>query len=204
MRVRSIKASAALLPLAVLIAGCSGLANKIDGQVDQEAEKASRLSRDVGRTAPGAVMVSKPLVTHETGIWLGKTPIKLGQPSLPPIFYEPTTFDRTINSLTELAERITLRSGIPSKVTPDALNVASGAFRTRVGLPGGAGGGPLLPLPAGLPGDTAPPGAMPAPRNGGGGAQSQAFSDVPNGVRISYSNGPLKGLLDISAARFGV
>lgn len=213
MRVRSVKVSAALLPLAVLIAGCSGLANKIDGQVDQEAEKASRLSRDVGRTAPGAVMASKPLVTHDTGIWLGKTPIKLGQPSLPPIFYEPTTFDRTINSLTELAERITLRSGIPSKVSPDALEVSSNAFRSRfggaAGLPGRAqavgGPGGMLPLPTGLPGEgqSSPvqPGRGPAANTG----QTQpTFTDMPNGVRIAYNSGSLKGLLDTAAARFGV
>ena len=197
-----------LIPVVLVVGGCSGLANKLDTDISQSGDKVQDMVKEVGRTAPGAVLPSTPLVTHESGIWLGKNVVKLGQPALPPIFYEPTTFDRTINSLTELAERITLRSGIPSKVTPDALSVASGAFRTRVGLPGGAGGGPMLPLPAGLPGDTAPPAAMPAAvpalRSAGGGAQSPAFTDVPNGVRISYSNGPLKGLLDTSAARFGV
>ncbi|WP_050468564.1 PilN family type IVB pilus formation outer membrane protein [Herbaspirillum chlorophenolicum] len=208
-----------LLPLAILIAGCSGLANKLEVKVDEEAERAARLSRDVGRTAPGTVMPSSPLVKHEAGIWLGKTPIKLGQPSLPPIFYEPTTFDRTINSLTELAERITLRSGIPSKVSPDALEVSGGAFRSRgvpglPGLPGAAGrgapgmvpgAGPMLPLPAGTPGEgmSSPvqPGRGPAANTG----QAQpTFTDMPNGVRIAYNSGSLKGLLDTAAARFGV
>ncbi|EJN02931.1 PilN family type IVB pilus formation outer membrane protein [Herbaspirillum sp. YR522] len=209
-----------LLPLAVLIAGCSGLANKLEGQVDQEGERATRLSRDVGRTAPGTVMPSSPLVKHEPGIWLGKTAIKLGQPSLPPIFYEPTTFDRTINSLTELAERITLRSGIPSKVSADALEVSGGAFRPRnlAGLPTSANpalraapgmiaqsNGPMLPLPAGLPGEgqSSPvqPGRGPAANTG----QTQpTFTDLPNGVRIAYNSGSLKGLLDTAAARFGV
>jgi len=206
-----------LLPAAALIAGCSGLAGKLDGQVDQEADRASRLTKDVGHTAPGTVLPSTPLVRHETGIWLGKTPIKLGQPSLPPIFYEPTTFDRTINSLTELAERITLRSGVPSKVSPDALEISSAAFRTRFGanslpgrpgLPGqgqqsGAGG--MLPLPLGTPGEAqsspVQPGRGPAANTG----QAQpTFTDMPNGVRISYNSGSLKGLLDTAAARFGV
>ena len=206
-----------LLPLAVLIAGCSGLASKLEGQVDQEAERAGRLSRDVGRTAPGTVMPSTPLVKHESGIWLGKTAIKLGQPSLPPIFYEPTTFDRTINSLTELAERITLRSGIPSKVSPDALEVSGSAFRSRGApvLPGGPAraapgmmaqaNGPMLPLPMGTPGEgqSSPvqPGRGPAANTG----QAQpTFTDLPNGVRIAYNSGSLKGLLDTAAARFGV
>ncbi|WP_443112981.1 PilN family type IVB pilus formation outer membrane protein [Herbaspirillum seropedicae] len=207
-----------LLPLVVVMAGCSALADRIEGNVNQEGDRATRLSRDVGRTAPGSVLPSTPLVKHESGIWLGKTAIKLGQPSLPPIFYEPTTFDRTINSLTELAERITLRSGVPSKVTPDALEVSSAAFRLRGGgmplRPGMMGAGPapaggapvaMLPLPLGAPGEgqSSPvqPGRGPAASTG----QTQpTFTDLPNGVRIAYNSGSLKGLLDTAAARFGV
>ncbi|WP_034300956.1 PilN family type IVB pilus formation outer membrane protein [Herbaspirillum sp. RV1423] len=200
---------AAWVPAVLVMGGCTGLPHKIDNDISQADDKVRNLVKDVGRTAPGAVMPSTPLVTHDSGIWLGKNIVKLGQPALPPLFYEQTTFDRTINSLTELAERITLRSGIPSKVTPDALAVANAAFRTRVNLPGGAGGMP--PLPAGLPGETGSNGAsgmLPAPRatgpNMAGGAGMPTFADMPNGVRISYSNGSLKGLLDTSAARFGV
>lgn len=214
MKNRSNSMSMSLLPLAVLLAGCGDLAQRVDRQVDHEVDKVGQLNRDVGRTAPGAVMASRPLVTHESGIWLGKTAIKLGQPSLPPIFHEPATFDRTIGSLTELAERITLRSGLPSKVTPDALEVSANAFRARFAaaaqpgrvplsaLPGAA---PALPLPAGAPGDGASspvqPGRAPAANTG----QSQpTFTDLPGGVRIAYNNGSLKGLLDTAAARFGV
>lgn len=211
MRTRELKLSA-LLPMAILIGGCSGLANKIEGNVDQESDKASRLTRDVGRTAPGSVLPSKPLVVHDDGIWLGKTAIKLGQPSLPPIFYEPTTFDRTINSLTELAERITLRSGVPSKVSPDALEVSAGAFRSRfggAGLParGSAQGaqGAMLPLPPGLPGEGHSSPVQPGRGSAANTGQSQpTFTDLPNGVRIAYNSGSLKGLLDTAAARFGV
>lgn len=213
MLAKSVKLSTAL-PLALLIAGCANLAGKVEGNIDQTNDKASRLARDVGRTAPGAVILPKPLVTHESGIWLGKNTVKLGQPSLPPIFYEPTTFDRTINSLTELAERITLRAGVPSKVAPDALEISSGAFRSRFGgLPGrggmpsgpSGGAGGMLPLPAGLPGEgqSSPvqPGRGPAAATG----QTQpTFADTPGGVRISYNSGSLKGLLDTAAARFGV
>src|SRR5450830_715522 len=147
-----------LIPVVLVIGGCSGLANKLDTDISQSGDKVQDMVKEVGRTAPGAVLPSAPLVTHESGIWLGKNVVKLGQPALPPIFYEPTTFDRTINSLMELAERFTLRSGIPSKVSPDALAVANAAFRTRVNLPGVGG---MLPLPAGLPGES---GALSAPR----------------------------------------
>ncbi len=200
----------ALVPAILLVGGCTGLSGKIDSDISQADDKVRNLVKDVGRTAPGAVIPATPLVTHDTGIWLGKNVVKLGQPALPPIFYEPTTFDRTINSLSELAERITLRSGIPSKVTPDAIAVAGHAFRTRIGLPGmaGAGAAPgMLPLPPGLPGEAA---AAPAGASGRAaaavpsGAAGNSFADMPNGVRISYGNGSLKGLLDTSAARFGV
>lgn len=202
-----------LLPLTTFVAGCSGLSERIEGLVDRESAKASQLTRDVGSTAPGAVLPAKPLVVHETGIWLGKTAIKRGQSSLPPVFHEPTTFDRTIGSLTELAERITLRSGVPSKVSPDALEVSSAAFRARgaAGQPARAtpGGAVMLPLPAGLPGDpqagavAAQPGrgAVPAPATA---PVQPAFGDLGNGVRIAYNGGSLKGLLDTVAARFGV
>lgn len=210
MKVRSKHTSAALLPLALVVAGCSSMASRLDERVDEKSEQATRLSRDVGHTAPGAVLASRPLVTHNPGIWLGKSAIKLGQPALPPIFYEPTTFDRTIGSLTELAERITLRSGLPSKVAPDALEVSSNAFRSRFGAgglaghAGGAGMAPsMLPLPAGLPGEgqSSP---VQAPRLPAPGTGQPTFTDMPNGVRIAYSSGSLKGLLDTAAARFGV
>ncbi|MPT55602.1 MAG: PilN family type IVB pilus formation outer membrane protein [Alcaligenaceae bacterium] len=199
-----------LLPLAALIAGCSGLSERIESLVDQESSKASQLTRDVGSTAPGAVLPAKPLVVHESGIWLGKTAIKRGQATLPQIFHEPTTFDRTIGSLTELAERITLRSGVPSKVSPDALEVSSAAFRARspAGQPGRAAqGAAMLPLPAGLPGDTPAGGAQPGRGPAAGAATSPvqpAFGDMASGVRIAYNGGSLKGLLDTVSARFGV
>ncbi len=193
-----------LVPVVLLLGACSGLSNKIEADVDKTNDQLHGLVKDVGRTAPGAVMPATPLVTHESGIWLGRNVVKLGQPALPPIFYEPTTFDRTINSLTELAERITLRSGIPSKVTPDALAVSSTAFRTRIGSAGVAGmsgGAGMLPLPTGMPGES---GGAAANRQAGAPGGANTFADMPNGVRIAYSNGPLKGLLDTSAARFGV
>ena len=207
MNPRRLKVSSALLPLALLAAGCSGLAEKVDTGVDRESDRVSRLNRDVGRSAPGAVVATRPLVTHETGIWLGKTAIKLGQPALPPVFYEPATFDRTINSLTELAERITLRSGVPSKVTPDALEISASAFRSRFGgaSPGrGAAPAGALPLPPGLPGDASSP-VQPGRGVAANTGQTQpTFTETPNGVRIAYSNGSLRGLLDTAAARFGV
>ncbi len=193
-----------LIPV-LMLASCTGLSSKINGDVDQSSEKLGKLVKEVGRTAPGTVLPDTPLVTHDAGIWLGKNVVKLGQPALPPIFYEPTTFDRTISSLSELAERITLRSGIPSKVTPDALEISNASFHTKGGSTGTGTTAASMPLlPVGLPG-----GSMPGSRSAALGTPSVStpfptFSEMRNGIRISYSNGSLKGLLDTSAARFGV
>lgn len=199
-----------LAPWALVVGGCTSI-SKMEADVDKASDKTTSLVKEVGRTAPGAVLPSAPLVTHEGGIWLGKNIVKLGQPALPPIFYEPTTFDRTIYSLTELAERITLRSGIPSRVTADTLAVSSMAFRKTAGA--ASVGGAMPPLPAGLPGEpaaaamAAAPGAT-LPRMPSANPPTQQLlplaADAAGGVRLSYANGSLKGLLDTAAARFGV
>lgn len=202
----------ALAPWALVIGGCASI-GKMEADVDKASDKTTSLVKEVGRTAPGAVLPSAPLVTHAGGIWLGKNIVKLGQPALPPIFYEPTTFDRTIYSLSELAERITLRSGIPSRVTADTLAVSNMAFRKTAGA--ATVGGAMPPLPAGLPGEPGAPPVLPAapgaplPRMPSANPPTQqllplAADAAGGGVRLSYANGSLKGLLDTAAARFGV
>ena len=172
---------------ALLLAGCTGLSERVDNNVNQTDTKASGLVRDVGRTAPaGVVGKVHPTVEHQTGIWLSKNVVKVSQPTLPPIFYEPATFDRTVHSLSELAERITLRSGIPTKVSPDALAASSGMAHAGGGANGGnvnAQGEPAVGLPT----------------------QSATHAGKSRGpVRISFANGNFKSLLDTVAARFGV
>jgi type IVB pilus formation R64 PilN family outer membrane protein len=181
MRTKEFSAAACAL---ALLAGCTGLPGKISKSVDEADPKTSRFVREVGRTAPGEVATPKESVVHEQGIWVGKNVVKGGPAALPPIFYESAAFDRSVSSLSELAERITLRSGVPIKVSPDALAIAAG----RAG--GNAAGGAqaaagLPPLPGGAPGAAAP-----ATQGGA--------------IRITYTQGNFKGLLDMAAARFGV
>jgi type IVB pilus formation R64 PilN family outer membrane protein len=172
----------------VLLAGCTGLTGKIGKNVQQADAQLSPLVNDVGRVAPGGVVgKSSPNVVHEGGIWLGKNIVKVGQPSLPAVFYEPATFDRSVNSLTELAERITLRSGIPTKVTPDAIAISSGNAGTSDAASAAA---PAAAMPRGVP-------ALPT-----GGPASANKQTGP--IRITYSSGNFKGLLDTASARFGV
>ncbi|MFC7518879.1 PilN family type IVB pilus formation outer membrane protein [Herbaspirillum sp. GCM10030257] len=170
----------------ILVSGCTGLTEKVNRGVDDTNLKASTLVKDVGRPAPGVVMKSAPTVVHEDGVWLGKNIVKVGQPALPPIFYESATFDRNVHSLAELAERITLRSGIPTKVSPDALAASNGAAPTvgNTQAPiAGAAGAPPLPIQAAPIGSAARPSGP---------------------IRITYNNGNFKGLLDMVTARFGV
>lgn len=170
-----------------LVSGCGGMMQRIDGNIDQSESKASTLVKEVGRTAPGVVTKIAAPVEFDNGIWLSKNVVKISTNTLPPIFYQPATFDRIVNSLPELAERITLRSGIPTKVSPDALVVSGGSPLTAIGS---ATGGIATPAaPAGQP--TSAPGVQP-----------QAKPKTP--IRIAYSNGNFKGLLDTVAARYGV
>jgi len=193
----------------LLLGGCSPLAERIDANADEAETKTSGLMRDVGRSAPGAVVATSPLVSYDSGIWLGKNVIKLSEAPLPPIFYQPATFDRSIASLSELAERLTLRSGIPSRVNADAQAIAAEAFR-RGGRSAPAikppSGVPPLSLPPGAPGMPGDAGAGDAPSRTGAATPRATFQADPTGagVRITYANGSFKGLLDTAAARFGV
>ncbi|RZI42178.1 PilN family type IVB pilus formation outer membrane protein [Herbaspirillum sp. HC18] len=172
----------------ILISGCTGVPGKVDRSADQADATVSTLVKGVGRAAPGVVSEKAPTVVHDSGIWLGKSIVKLGDPALPLIFSEPATFDRQVNSLTELAERITLRSGIPTKVTPDALAVSGESIQ-----PGAN--------------NSVPPGrSATALANS---AQAIGNAPVIGGragapIRITYTKGSFKGLLDTAAARFGV
>jgi type IVB pilus formation R64 PilN family outer membrane protein len=188
----------AVLPL-LLLSGCGGMSATLDKKIDETGGQMVTLVRDTGHVANGIVAKAQSPVRHESGIWLGKDVVKLGQPALPKIFYESAVFDETVASLAELAERIGVRTGLPVKVTPDALEVAE---TMRGGAAGPAGAGAGAPLPAHLPSRS----AVPPPPGGAGDARAVAGGRFARSadVRIYYANGNLRGLLDTAAARFGV
>ncbi|HEY0846347.1 MAG TPA: PilN family type IVB pilus formation outer membrane protein [Noviherbaspirillum sp.] len=135
-----------------------------------------------------------PPVVVNQGIWVSGQAMRLGRESqLPPVFSEPATFDRTVGSLSEFAERMTVRSGIPVRITPDAIaatlrNVQG--LRSQVHMPtasAGTTGAPSAAVPSVAPISSGMP-SLP----------------VNLDVRIIYANGSFKGLLDTAAARFGV
>jgi type IVB pilus formation R64 PilN family outer membrane protein len=114
-------ATYALLAVGMLLAGCAGVQEKIADASAQADERATRLLKTVGQAEPGAK--AAPVVRYENGLWLATTPVKLTR--LPPVFQASATFDRTVDSLAEFAERIGMRSGMPVRVTPQAAAIAA-------------------------------------------------------------------------------
>ena len=164
---------AALIGTMVLPA-CSSMQNGIVDRVGASEARSSALAREVGKI-DGKAGKALQTVQYDSGIWIGRSLARTSQVPLPPIFNQPTTFERSVSSLAEFAERITLRSGIPTKITSDASNA---------GQPEKAQASakiPQLGLPAGMPTAT-----------------------EKTSIRIDFSGGNLKGLLDTAAARFGV
>jgi type IVB pilus formation R64 PilN family outer membrane protein len=187
---KRIKPALAMLSFS-LISGCSNLSHNIETNIDGSDSKASSLVKDVGHAAPAGT-VGKPIqsVQHENGIWLSKNVLKVGPPALPAIFFEQATFDRTVYSLSELAERLTLRTGIPTKVSPDALAASNGSLTNASGASGASGNA----------GAAATGGVTAATSTN----QNQSTQKSKSSIHITYSSGDLKGLLDTVASRYGV
>lgn len=175
----------------ILASGCTGLSEKVEANVEKSERRASALVQVTGRSVPSESNAATPLVVHDKGIWIGQSVVKLGGKPLPPIFYEPATFDRSVMSLAEIAERISVRSGIPVKIAPDVAG-SNGDSQDE----------------AAADGQDRQAGAAAAARSSVRPLQLQQAggSDVAPAapVRIKYGNGNFKGLLDAVVARFGV
>ena len=154
----------------MLLPACSSLQNGIIDRVGASEKRSAALTRDVGKI-DGTASKAPPTVQHDPGIWIGRSLARTSQIPLPPIFNQPATFERSVGSLAEFAERITLRSGVPTKITSDASNA---------GQPEKAAANPKAPQL----------GMQVAPEK--------------TSIRIDFSGGTLKALLDTVAARFGV
>ena len=102
------------------LVGCQSLQSGISARVASSDERASRMSREVGKVE--GVSQSSNAIQHDAGIWLGRSLPRISQAPLPAIFNLPAMFERSVNSLDEFAERITLRSGVPTKVAAEAAN----------------------------------------------------------------------------------
>ena len=168
---------------AAMLAGCSGMPEKNGRDVDDHLRRAIELKGKLDTNSQAST------VAVEEGLYIAATSVKLdARASLPKIFQEQAVFDRVVSSLPEFAARITLRSGIPTKVTPDGL-----AASLRTLQAGRAGSG-------GTTGAVSGTSSMDAPSPGLRTLQQQGRHEV----HIAYPGGTLAGLLDAAAARFGV
>jgi type IVB pilus formation R64 PilN family outer membrane protein len=169
-----------VLCMALAAGGCTSLSLKLDRDIDASRDRVEKLKDQVAQEIkPAAVVV------HDEGMWIARdaVPITVTE-KLPGAFDQPATFDRTVASLAEFAQRLSLRSGMTVQVMPDAIAASQRTLQAESAPAGGA---------AATRGTS---GASPVTQPGGGLA--------PMPVRISYVGGTLRGLLDSGAARFGV
>lgn len=191
------------MAMSSLLAGCATpLSLLVDKKVDKASARATELAQQqkTGRTRVASE--SRTAIERVDGIWL---PFKRlseinEQASAKEAATRRITVNRDFRNIQEVAERVTLLTGIPVKVAPDAMVPFAGtapatqqAALTATAAPGAPGAG-NLPIPA-LPPITGSPAAtyavQPAPA-----VQSGA-------VALSF-DGTLAGFLDVAAARFGV
>lgn len=131
-----------LLPAVAILAGCSGLPGDVAGRIDGGERQAARMVRDVGQVEARGQAASS--VVRDNGMWIGRSTVKRDPTVLPPLFNENATFDRSVASLAEFAERITVRSSIPARVSADAMAMtARGGAATAGGVAAAGGGAPV-------------------------------------------------------------
>ncbi|SEK64609.1 type IVB pilus formation outer membrane protein, R64 PilN family [Roseateles sp. YR242] len=176
----------------VLLAGCTGLTQRLDQESREADRRASVQSRQVGQVVDDR---RGDGVQINEGIWIGKSSVRLQEASsLPPVFSEPVTFNRRVRSLAEFAERITAMSGVPTRVTADATDMAAN------GRPAMRGNAPLANASGQL--TVPPPNGLQQPLPAGMSGPTVGWE--PGGLSLVYRAGDLKGLLDLGVTRFGV
>lgn len=169
------------------ITGCAGMPQQIEKDATQLEASTSRMQREVGKINV-ATPAGQPVVFKDA-VYVGGSSVRIERSEhLPAIFDQPAFFNNTVRDLREFAERVTLRAKIPVSITPDAFMASSAQTQTTNAAPSG-----LPPVPA-APGTT---GTVIDPITG---RPVQSATEV----QFNYSGGPLRGLLDMAAARYGV
>lgn len=187
---------------AVLLSGCNLIEiKKINTEVEKNASEFKQLADTVqqGKT----VDARKPApVNHVGGLWLPSKRLSSeeGKTRANPALTRKITVNRSFFNIEDMAERITILTGIPVIIAPEAAG-SNGGSRT---MGGGMGGG----MSGGMAGGGTGGGLPIVPALGGGGAGGAAGgSAMPGmaagGVNLVY-NGTLTGFLDVAAARYSV
>ncbi|MBP8275269.1 MAG: PilN family type IVB pilus formation outer membrane protein [Propionivibrio sp.] len=192
----------------VALAGCStAMISPIKNEVIAQDAEAARMMKQAQR-APGSMPVQPKTssVEHVDGIWLPVSKVSdiAAQSSAKDAAKRRISVNREFRTIQEVAERVTLLTGIPVIVSPDTAPQAV----QQAGVVGAAGTVPTpgVAIQAGganavtpglppLPGVTSGNYAVSSNVYGGYGSYGQ--------VPLSY-DGPLSGFLDVAAARFGV
>lgn len=186
MKLTTLRSVLAAVLVAVL-AGCTGLAKKAATDTNEAHRFAAARLSAMGP----AVQDQRADVTVKNGYWIAKSSVRLAQSEpLPEVLSSRATFNRRVQSLSELAERIAVLAGVPTRVTPDALQAAahgSGETQGRAGA--SAARGAAIPSPSSLQAQLPP---------------AHGAASPGRGAYIVYRDGDLKGLLDMAAAHFGV
>lgn len=189
----------------VSLAGCGAITHRneiADAATDSGKQVSDRViqarEEDQKRTAP---------VREIDAVWLGAKTVKVAREAeLPAIFNQPTTFqfpDRPALNVT--ADRLAKITGLPVRVTPDALVPIEQFVAQRMATAGGAqtalqGRPPVaMPSPAGPIGQYAPSMATL------GSGTIPAVSSRPLIIDLANPfNGTLAELLDQLSAKYGV
>lgn len=182
--------------LTLFSAGCTTALVQTENELFQkEALETDRLMERARDGAPASKGM-KPLVNVHSQAWL---PAKKVTPdSMKPGFEQgrrQISVNRDFRDIQDVAERITLLTGLPVSIASDVTDAASGAPESAAASSDASGAMP-------------PPVPMPPSMGGGSSATSLSMNDLFNmpglsGININYS-GPLSGFLDVAASRFNI
>lgn len=172
------------------LSGCTGVLSGLKRDAGADTARADQLLKSSGN-GDNHVHDNDGVVVSD-GLWLSGNTVKLTEDhTLPPVFNEPSSFDRTVSSLQEFAERLTRLTGLRVEVSAGAVSAAARTSSEGSMLPTGAT-------------HSAGAGTPPLPQGMAGGQQREGAVAHAVPVQIRYRNGNLKGLLDTASERFGV
>ena len=176
--------------IAYMISGCAGIARDVEATSGQMETQSKRLQKDVGRVT-GIARPAEPVVI-ENGFYVGgRQSVKIQQErTLPPAFELEMWFDAEVADLREFAEQITRITNMPTSIMPDAFEawVDQETKKNSINPMQAAGSLPGLPP---IPGAA----NMASPQSG---------ENTVKPIKFTYTKGPLRGLLDMAASRYGV
>lgn len=193
-----------VVAVATSLMGCStAMVEPIRKEVSKQEADATHLAAQAQRGVLSVQAQPKTAVEHVDGIWLPvrKVADMEAQVSAKDAAKRRISVNRDFRTIQDVAERVTLLTGIPVIVSPDATIPVTPQL-TAFGGPGAPGPMPGMPI--------AQPGLPPLPQAGVG-VQPMGGANSPYGmygssfgnVLLSY-DGTLSGFLDVAAARFGV